>query len=324
MREVLLYLQRPGKTLPEKKASPRSGFPCWIFSFYKNLYIDFDKQQYKGAWLSCSLLLPPSFLEYSNIYQKYPHDIHKIKYKKSLLPKVCQKYTQDIPKISPRYSRWNIRNPFFPKFVKNVPKMFPKYPQDIPIFYREEFKGAWLACTLFFPYSQCLSKISPRYPQATRENYKNLCFFQGGFRGAWLACTLFSPPLVREPFTTVCHSPTISFREHLATAICNPAAPPNFYYSDFLHSITFEEGTTPHDRYQDKYLWRHGDYGSMLRGQREKEAGKRCINLSMCMICVIVPGWVGEPILATSAISPVSTSCVTSLALGTVISGMCV
>ena len=148
-----------------------------------------------------------------------------MKYKKSLLPKVCQKYTQDIPKISPRYS------------------------QDIPIFYRKSSKVLDLLAHCSFP--------------------------------------LF----VRELFTAVCHSPTISFREHLATAICNPAAPPSFYYSDFLHSITFEEGTTPHDRYQDKYLWRHGDYGSMLRGQREKEAGKRCINLSMCMICVIVPGW---------------------------------
>ena len=181
-----------------------------------------------------------------------------MKYKKSLLPKVCQKYTQDIPKISPRYS------------------------QDIPIFYRKSSKVLDLLAHCSFP--------------------------------------LF----VRELFTAVCHSPTISFREHLATAICNPAAPPSFYYSDFLHSITFEEGTTPHDQYQDKYLWPHGDYGSMLRGQKEKEAGKRCINLSMCMICVIVPGWVAGSILAISAISPVSTSCVTSLALGTFISGTCV
>ena len=250
-------------------------------------------------------------------------------------PGVFPRYFQNILKIS---TRWNLQNSFSPKFVKNIlmihiskvstsHKRKLQYPLSI---YKGEFKSAWHACTLFclpslflfFSRGKNIPKIFPKYPQ---DIHKIFPFSIGkSSKVLDLLAHCSSPLFVRELFTAVCHSPTISFREHLATAICNPAEPASFCYSDFLRSITFEESRAPHDRYQDKYLWRHGDYGSMLGGQREKEAGKRCINLSMCMICVIVPGWVGGPILATSAISPVSTSCVTSLALGMGFSGMCV
>ena len=87
-----------------------------------------------------------------------------------LLP--WQKYTQDIPKIFPRYSHFlkggvqrrltclHIVLPPFRIVVKNIPKI----SQDIPIFFREEFRGAWLACTLFFP------------PLRTRPFYGRLSF----------------------------------------------------------------------------------------------------------------------------------------------------
>ena len=183
---------------------------------------------------------------------------------------------------------------------------------------------AHYSASLLYFYSSPVAKIYPRYSQNIRKIFPFSIGKSSKVLDLLAHCS--SPLFVRELFTAVCHSPTISFREHLATAICNPAEPASFCYSDFLRSIrkAFEESRAPHDRYQDKYLWRHGDYRSMLGGQREKEAGKRCINLSMCMICVIVPGWLAGSILATSAISPVSTSCVTSLALGTGFSGMCV
>ena len=232
-----------------------------------------------------------------------------MKFTKFLLPKVCKKYTYDT-------------------YSQGIHKPQEKITISSLSIYKGEFKSAWHACALFclpslflfFSRGKKIPKIFPKYPQ---DIHKIFPFSIGkSSKVLDLLAHCSSPLFVRELFTAVCHSPTISFREHLATAICNPAEPASFCYSDFLRSITFEESRAPHDRYQDKYLWRHGDYGSMLGGQREKEAGKRCINLSMCMICVIVPAWVGGPILATSAISPVSTSCVTSLALGTGFSGM--
>ena len=178
MREVLLYLQRPGKTLPEKQASPRSGFPCWIFSFFKNLFLFF---------LTGSSLKVLDFLAH---------------YSSPLLYK-------SITKIS---TRWNLQNSFFPKFVKNIlmihiPKVSTRENYNILSFYLQRRVQKCLTCLhIILPpisisvlllcqkYSQDVPKISPRYSQDIPILYKE------EFKGAWLACTLFFPPLRTRAF----------------------------------------------------------------------------------------------------------------------------
>ena len=59
------------------------------FHFTKTFFVDFDRLQFKGAWLSCSFLLPPSFQEYSQdiskISSRYPQgEIYKIPSSQSL------------------------------------------------------------------------------------------------------------------------------------------------------------------------------------------------------------------------------------------------
>ena len=151
MPEVLLYLQRPGKTLPEKQASPRSGFPSWIFSFYKNLFYRFCLKVLDFLAHCSSLLLSKSI---PNIFPKYPQDIHKMKFTKSLPPKGSQNYTYDT------YSQG-----------------FHKPQEKITTFnisiYMGEFKSAWHACTLFclpslflfFSRGKNIPKILPKYPK---------------------------------------------------------------------------------------------------------------------------------------------------------------
>ena len=134
--------------------------------------------------------------------------------------------------------------------------------------------------------------IFPKYPQ---DIHKIFPFSIGKSSEVLDLLALCSSPLfVRELFTAVCHSPTISFREHLATAICNPAESASFCYSDFLHSNTFEE---------NRLLMadiRTNIYGVMVIMDQccENKGRKKLASVVSTFLCVwyvllCLPGWVG-------------------------------
>ena len=79
-----------GQNIARETSQSKKWFPLLkIFILQKPFFVDFDRQQFKGAWLSCSLLLPTSFQEYyqdiSKISSRYPQgEIYKIRSPQSL------------------------------------------------------------------------------------------------------------------------------------------------------------------------------------------------------------------------------------------------